>query len=182
LARRNLAIIYGNIAQGRAGLPPHVAAYEQALWAAEQELPREEQIALRRLGGPFDAGALYERAALGAAALSGEGDGCELYMVRDQQHAVKIGQARRDHAERRIGCLQTGQSSKLEVLLIVPGVYGHSELILHHAFKEDRIRGEWFLDTARIDRFATFARFAWLREQREPTHDHGDALGATADA
>jgi hypothetical protein len=67
-----------------------------------------------------------------------------VYFIRELGSlAIKIGRA--SEVKRRVGQLQTGNPSKLELLgWLVTENDAKAELMLHESFIEERIRGEWF--------------------------------------
>ena len=130
--------------------------------------PRALQAAAAR-ALPLDAADIYQSARLGSAPLAGGEERCDVYLVADaDKGAVKIGQASRGFGAHRIASLQTANSTRLECLAIVPGIRDLSEATLHGAFREARIRGEWFSSTPSLLAFAAFAVFAWAAETQQP--------------
>lgn len=63
-----------------------------------------------------------------------------VYFVSDGS-AIKIGKAK--DPKSRVTGMNTGASSKLEILGVVPGGY-EKERKLHETFSRHRLRGEWF--------------------------------------
>lgn len=163
VAQQALSVILGNIARGRPGLPEHAVAQAELLETAVQRTA---------LGEAFADAELYARAELGTVALASRRDVddlCDVYLIADRSRdVVKIGQSALEGATGRLRTLQTANSCGLELLVAVPGVRGLSEATLHSAFRHARVKGEWFLLTARIIQFADFMRFAWNRERAAP--------------
>ncbi|MBW4433994.1 MAG: GIY-YIG nuclease family protein [Pelatocladus maniniholoensis HA4357-MV3] len=66
-----------------------------------------------------------------------------LYAILDTTaHKVKLGIS--NNPSRRLRCLQTGNSSKLQLLWVIDGFGRTEERKLHHALARYRVGGEWF--------------------------------------
>lgn len=74
-----------------------------------------------------------------------------VYFIQDSgTRRIKIGYA--EDVVRRMATLQTGASSRLVLLLVVPGD-GRLERRLHKRFARSRRRGEWFRPDPEVLRF-----------------------------
>ena len=71
-----------------------------------------------------------------------------IYFILSPDNFVKIGRAANPKA--RLKSLQTGSSSPLELIKVIPNHSGHLETELHKKFASLRQRGEWFRYTRAI--------------------------------
>ena len=66
-----------------------------------------------------------------------------IYFIREKGTGnIKIGSA--VDIDRRLSQLQTGNSSKLEVIDVIEDVYGEVETEIHSRLAKYRLDGEWF--------------------------------------
>lgn len=68
-------------------------------------------------------------------------------ILNKAQNTCKIGFSK--NPQKRLQTLQTGNSDILSLKFILPGEE-ESEILLHDKFKEDKIRGEWFIYSDKI--------------------------------
>ncbi|MDA5279908.1 GIY-YIG nuclease family protein [Streptomyces sp. Isolate_45] len=88
----------------------------------------------------------------------------QTYLIAMDGHdAVKIGRTNQPPLQ-RLAALQTGNPSRLEVVLTVDGDW---EGTLHHALRESRLSGEWFW-LPDPDRFQVIALILAWAEAPEP--------------
>lgn len=73
-----------------------------------------------------------------------------VYFVRSSNGTIKIGVS--TDVMRRLASLQTANSARLTLLLIMPGTE-EDEQELHRLFADERLRGEWFRPSRRLLRF-----------------------------
>jgi hypothetical protein len=76
--------------------------------------------------------------------------GPSIYFISAGDGLVKIGYSR--NVDKRMRVLSTASPRPLQILLTIPGTRS-DESAFHEMFKAERIRGEWFLLSSRIEDF-----------------------------
>lgn len=81
-------------------------------------------------------------------------------------HAIKIGIAR--NISKRIDAMQTGNSSELKLIAALPFEdrvqAEHAEKRIHHRFRYQKIRGEWFTNNINLKRLELAS--TWIDEDK----------------
>src|SRR5690554_5965022 len=114
-------------------------------------------------------------------------DGYVYFVYSEAQGAIKVGYA--SDATTRLTKLQTGNPDRLEMYVLVRASYP-CERLIHEAFSDDRIVGEWFRATPKLQSFSLALEDEWaerdmwaqLEGQPEPVlreHDVAALISTT---